>query len=133
MKNTLLTLVFVLINLISYSQLGPLTPVGEYSAVGDVDSLVWKNLNEVERDMYLRCLDECGIHKDSVKWLTLETIDNLIITNQYYNCKVVTKYSGGFGEFVIVNEGSHSLEKPEIVAFITREDGVSMVKIQMYY
>lgn len=116
-----------------YAQLGPLIPVGEFSLVGDMDSAGWSQMNEEERKMYLACLAECGVSEETVTWITLETIDCLIKTNQFFSCKVVTKYNQNLGEFVIDNPGYYCLPKPQFVVFVTRENGISMVKLQMYY
>jgi hypothetical protein len=116
-----------------YSQLGPLVPVGEFSLVGDMDSLGWSQMTEEEQCMYLACLEECGVNEKTITWITLETIDCLIKTNQFFSCKVVTKYNQNGGEFVIDNPGYYSLPSPQFVVFVTRENGLSMVKLQMYY
>ena len=116
-----------------YAQLGRLIPVGEYCCVGDVDSTDWEKMNDDERKMFLACLNECGLNQKSVKWLTLKTIDCLIKSDAFFSCKVVTKYNDSRGEGVEVNEGYYQLKEPECVVFIVRENGVSMVKLQMYY
>ena len=130
MKNKVFTLLLVLKTVLCFSQ--ELIPVGEYSNSGYVDSLVWLDLNDWERQAYLESLSKFDIDKNNVIWVSAQTQRNLIKDGNYYSAKCLTKFSKSTSDGFVEEKGTHSLERPECIVFIYRENGLSTVKLVVY-
>ncbi|MFM7234382.1 MAG: hypothetical protein ACKOZM_07300 [Flavobacteriales bacterium] len=110
-----------------------LIEIGEYSNSGYVDSLVWKDLNEWEKGAYLQSLAAFNINPDSVIWVSAQTQRNLIKDHDCYNAKCITLFSDDTKQGYVEKRGRNSLAKPECIVFIFRENGLSTVKLVVYY
>lgn len=130
MKNKVFTLLLLLQTAFCLSQ--ELIQVGEYSNSGYVDSLVWIDLNEWERNAYLECLSEFNLDTNTVTWVSAQTQRNLLKEKTYYTAKCSTKFSDGTPKGYVERKGTHSLNQPECIVFIFRENGVSTVKLVVY-
>ena len=132
MKKVILTLfLFVLLQL-GYSQVfyNPISNNLRYA--GAMNNEVMELLNTQEKSMLNDCIRECGIHPDSILWITKEVYDKLDNPN-YYNTKMVYKASTDTTIQVKKYEGENTLNKPQFIIFIDRFDNETEITLQMYY
>ena len=99
---------------------------------GALNSEVLALLSEPEKQLLNECITACGVHPDSVIWISKDTYNHLIDPN-YYSTKMVYKKLTDVSFQNKTCIGNHKLVIPEFMVFIDRYNGVFEITLQMYY
>jgi len=117
---------FILFNFISYSQY-----------LGSMDHELLQSLTKVERELFDKCVKDCGVPLDSMIWIQIgDSVYNHVRMDDgftyHYSKRTIIHNSNG-EHWVLEDKGNHQLDKPHfLVAVFHYSTGITRVTLMMY-
>lgn len=126
MRYSLITF-FIFLNFISYAQY-----------LGPMDHELLQSLTKVERDLFDKCVKDCGVPLDTMIWIQIgDSVYNHVRLDDgltyHYSKRTIIQNSDG-EHWTIEDIGSFHLEKPQfLVAIFHYSTQITRVTLLMYY
>ena len=133
MKNLITIISFLFISQMAFSQVFYSQSIKNLRYAGAMNKEILSLFTSDEVQMYYDCVATSGIDMDSITWISDTVLHQIYYDPTYYNTKAIVKTTDNPSGQVYVENGYHSLIKPEFMIFIDRYNGNMKMTLQMYY
>jgi hypothetical protein len=133
MKKLITIISFLFISQMAFSQVFYSQSSKNLRYVGAMNQEILSLFTSDEVQMYYDCVATSGIDIDSITWISDTVLHQIYYDPTYYTSKAIVKTTDNPTGKVYVENGYHSLIKPEFMVFIDRYEGNMKITLQMYY